>query len=66
MNSLLRNPFARRREEEKPRLFETLPYNLPRELAPRSDFFIFFTRNRLKKTDSQKKMKVNESKLNSV
>jgi hypothetical protein len=54
------------REDEKPRLFETLAHNLLREPARRRGFLIFFTRNPLKMLDSEKKMKVNESKFTSV
>jgi hypothetical protein len=42
------------REDESPRLFEALVYNLPREPGRRSDFLIFTPRNPLKRLDSQK------------
>jgi len=63
--SLSRSPVDGR-EDEKPRLFETLAHNPPREPGRRSNFFIFFTRNPLKRLDSEKKMKVNESKFTSI
>jgi hypothetical protein len=42
------------RENEKPRLFDTVTYNLPREPRRREIFFIFLPRNPLKRLDSQK------------
>jgi hypothetical protein len=49
------------RKTENAWLFETLAYNLPRELERGSNFFIFFTRNPLKRLDSEKFMETNES-----
>jgi hypothetical protein len=43
-----------------------LAHNLLREPGRGSDFFIFFTRNPLKRLDSEKKMKGNERKFTSV
>jgi hypothetical protein len=54
------------RKDGKPWLFETLAHNPPREPGRRSDFYIFFTRNSLKRLDSEKKMKENESKFAST
>jgi hypothetical protein len=54
------------RKDEKPWLFEPLAHNLPRERGRTRNFFIFFTRNPLKRLDSEKKMKGNESKFTSV
>jgi hypothetical protein len=53
-------------EGEKLWLFEILGHNPSREPRRRSDFFIFFTCNSLKRLDSEKKMKGNESKFTSV
>jgi hypothetical protein len=41
-------------EDEKPWLFETLAYNLPREPGRGSDFLTYIASNPLKKLDSQK------------
>jgi hypothetical protein len=54
------------RENEKPWLFETLAHNPPREPGRRRDFFIFSACNPLKRLDSEKLMKGNESKFTSV
>jgi hypothetical protein len=50
-------------KDEKLWLFETLAHNLSREPRWRSDFFIFLTRNSLKRHDSEQKMKENESEF---
>ena len=42
-------------EDEKPRLFETLAHNPPREPGRSSNFFIFFTRNPLKSSIRKRK-----------
>jgi hypothetical protein len=42
------------REDEKPRLFETLAHNLLREQRRRSDFLTDIARNPLKRLDSEK------------
>jgi hypothetical protein len=53
-------------EDDKPWLFETLAHNLPREPGRRNNFFIFFAGNPLKRLDSEKLMKANESYFTSV
>jgi hypothetical protein len=45
---------GRRAEDEKPRLFEILVPQPPREPGRMRSFLIFFARNPLKKLDSEK------------
>jgi hypothetical protein len=45
---------CKRAEDEKPWLFETLAYNLPREPGRGSDFLNSLARNPLKRLDSKK------------
>jgi hypothetical protein len=54
------------REHEKPWLFETLAYNLPREPGRGSDFPNYIAHNPLKRLDSKKKALVNASTFTSV
>jgi hypothetical protein len=52
-----RNPFSARHltgGNKKPWLFETLVYNLPRELERGSDFLTYTASNPLKRLDSEK------------
>jgi hypothetical protein len=51
--SLSRSPVGGR-DDEKPRLFETLAHNLSREQRRGSDFLNDTARNPLKRLDSQK------------
>jgi hypothetical protein len=64
-NLLSRSPTGGR-EDEKPWLFETLTHNLLREPGRRRNFLFFFRRNPLKRLDSEKLMKTNESYFTSV